>query len=132
MSMLALDRFQQYGYAWSEGVQIPDFHKGSMMATLVKIQRKGQVTIPTRLRAQLGLTDGDVVEASAHRGRIVLTPKPHIDREYSSDRRQVIDARLAKAEADVKAGRVSKAYSDHREFTADLHKAAAKLTPQKD
>jgi len=102
------------------------------MATLVKIQRKGQVTIPTRLRAQLGLTDGDVVEARADKGRIVLTPKPVADREYTPDQRRIIDARLAKAEADVKAGRTSKAYSDHSEFTADLHTAAAKLVPQKD
>lgn len=102
------------------------------MATFVKIQRKGQVTIPTRLRAQLGLTGGDVVEARAHRGRIVLTPKLVVDREYTPHQRRVIDARLAKAEADVKAGRVSKAYSDHREFTTDLHRAAARSLPQKD
>ena len=127
-----LDRSRQDGYAWFVEVGVSDFHKGTVMATFVKIQRRGQVTIPTRLRAQLGLTDGDVVEARAHRGRIVLTPKPLATREYTSDQPRVIDARLAKAEADVKAGRVSKAYSNHSEFTADLHNAAAKLVPQKD
>ena len=127
-----LDRFRQDGYAGSVEVGFSDFRKRIAMATFVKIQRKGQVTIPTRLRAQLGLTGGDVVEARAHRGRIVLTPKLVADREYTPDQRRVIDARLAKAEADVKAGRVSKAYSDHREFTTDLHRAAARLLPQKD
>ncbi len=97
------------------------------MGTLVKVQRKGQVTIPTRLRAQVGLVDGDLVEARALRGKIVLTPKALIDREYTPVQRRGIDTRLAGAEADVKAGRVSKAFSDHREFIDDLHKAAADL-----
>ena len=96
------------------------------MSTLVRVQRKGQVTIPSRLRVQVGLADGDLVEATAERGRIVLTPKLVVDREYTPAQRRVIDARLAKAEADIKAGRVSKAFSSHSEFLASLHKAAAK------
>ena len=35
------------------------------MSTIVRVQRKGQVTIPTRLRVQVGLLDGDQVEAKA-------------------------------------------------------------------
>jgi AbrB family looped-hinge helix DNA binding protein len=97
------------------------------MSIIVKVQRKGQVTIPARLRAQLGLVDGDFVEARAHMGRIVLTPKLLLDREYTPAQGRVIDARLAKAEADIKAGRASKAFSNHGEFIADLRNAAAKL-----
>jgi bifunctional DNA-binding transcriptional regulator/antitoxin component of YhaV-PrlF toxin-antitoxin module len=97
------------------------------MNTVVKMQRKGQVTIPTRLRAEVGLVDGDWVEASAHRGKIVLTPKLVVDREYTPAQRRIIDARLAEAEADITAGRVSKAFSNHSEFIAELHKAAPKL-----
>lgn len=97
------------------------------MSAIVRVQRKGQVTIPTRLRAEVGLVDGDWVEASAHGGKIVLTPKLVVDREYTPAQRRVIDARLAKAEADITAGRVSKAFSNHTEFIAELHKAAAKL-----
>jgi AbrB family looped-hinge helix DNA binding protein len=102
------------------------------MSTIVKVQRKGQVTIPTRLRAQVGLVDGDLVEARAHRGRIVLPPKIVVDRQYSRAQRRLIDARLAEAEADIKAGRVSKAFSNHGEFIADLQNAAAKLRTRKD
>jgi AbrB family looped-hinge helix DNA binding protein len=98
---------------------------------LLKVQRKGQVTIPTRLRAQVGLLDGDLVEARAHNGEIILTPKFIVDREYTPAQRRVIDARLAKAEADIKAGGVSKAFSNHSKFIADLHKAAAKLGAKK-
>jgi len=102
------------------------------MGTIVKVQRKGQVTIPTRLRVQVGLADGDLVEARAHRGRIVLTPKHIVHREYRPAQRRVIDARLAQAEADIKAGRVSKAFSNHREFIASLHNAAAKFGARED
>ena len=64
------------------------------MGALLKVQRNGQVTLPTRLRAQVGLADGDLVEARAHKGRIVLTPKVIADPEYTPAQRRVIDARL--------------------------------------
>ena len=97
------------------------------MTAIVKMQRKGQLTIPSRLRTRLGLADGDLVEAREYRGRIILTPKLVVDREYTPAQRAVIDARLAEAEADIKAGLVSKAFSDHGEFITELHKAAGKL-----
>ena len=83
------------------------------MSTLVKVQHKGQVTIPTRLRTQAGIVEGDLVEATFHRGKIVLTPKlvidraqfPNADEEYTPAQRRVIDARLAKGLEDVKKGR---------------------------
>jgi len=99
--------------------------------SIVKVQRKGQVTIPTRLRAEVGLLDGGFVEATAHRGKIVLTPKLIVDREFTPAQRRFIDARLTKAEADIQAGRVSKAFSNHSEFIADLHNATAKLGARK-
>jgi hypothetical protein len=45
---------------------------------------------------------------------------------YKPAQRRVIDVGIAEAEADIKAGRVSQAFSSHREFTAALHHAAAK------
>ena len=49
------------------------------MSILVKIQSKGQVTLPISLRSQAGISEGDLVEAVFHRGKIVLTPKVVID-----------------------------------------------------
>lgn len=77
------------------------------------IQHKGQVTIPTRVREQAGLHEGDLVEFSVQRGRIVITPKVLIDRsqfptaddEYTPAQRRIIDGRLDKADEDIKAGR---------------------------
>ena len=109
------------------------------MNTTGKIQNKGQVTIPTAVRRQAGLTKGDLVSFAFHRGKIVMTPKLVIDRatfptaddEYTPAQRRQINVRLARADADIKAGRVSKAFSDHSEFIAALHKEAARLAARK-
>ncbi|MBZ5625630.1 MAG: AbrB/MazE/SpoVT family DNA-binding domain-containing protein [Acidobacteriia bacterium] len=104
------------------------------MTTIVKIHRKGQMTLPTRLRSLAGIAEGDLVQATYQRGKIVITPTLVIDRskfptaddEYTPEQRRIIDARLDKADQDIKAGRMSKAFSSHEEFIADLHKAAKK------
>ncbi len=109
------------------------------MNTTGKIQNKGQVTIPTVVRRQAGLSKGDLVNFAFKRGQIVITPKLVIDRskfptaddEYTPAQRKIIDVRLAKADADIKAGRVSKTFSDPNEFLADLHQAAAKFSARK-
>src|ERR1700680_674483 len=103
------------------------------MTALVKIQLKGQVTLPTRMRSALGVAEGDLVEASVQRGKIVLTPKLVIDRsqfptaddEYTPAQRRIIDARLAKSDEDIKHGRVHGPFNTHKEFIASLHKEAA-------
>ena len=46
---------------------------------LVTIKDKFQVTIPSRVRAQLPLAVGDVLEATVERGTIVLRPKAVVD-----------------------------------------------------
>jgi AbrB family looped-hinge helix DNA binding protein len=76
------------------------------MSTLVKVQNKGQMTIPSGVRAAVGLSDGDLVEVKAVGKKIVITPQLAIDRsrfptadcEYTREQRRIIDARLAKAE----------------------------------
>ncbi len=76
------------------------------MNTTGKIQNKGQVTIPTAVRRQAGLSKGDLVNFAFKRGQIVITPTLIIDRskfpttddEYTPAQRRVIDARLAEGE----------------------------------
>lgn len=100
---------------------------------------KGQVTIPTAVRRQAGLNKGDLVNFAFQGGKIVMTPKLVIDGsrfsaagdEYTPAQRRIINASLARADADIKAGRVTKAFSDHAEFIAALHKEAAKLSAKK-
>lgn len=96
------------------------------MTSIVRIQNKGQVTIPTRLRAEIGLTDGDLVEAKTERGRIILTPKL-VDRtaqdDYTPAQRRVIDARLAKALDEVKKGQTFGPFETPEEMIKFLHHA---------
>src|SRR4051812_42098725 len=76
------------------------------MNTTAKIQSKGAVTIPTSVRRQAGLNEGDLVNFAFSHGKIVITPRIVIDRskfptaddEYTPAQRKVIDARLAEAE----------------------------------
>src|ERR1019366_2186593 len=83
------------------------------MNTTAKIQHKGQVTIPTSIRRQAGLSKGDLVNFAFHRGKIVITPRlvidrsqfPNADDEYTPAQRRMIDARLDKAEKDLEKGR---------------------------
>lgn len=102
------------------------------MSTTSRIQNKGQVTIPTRVREQAGLTKGDLVEFSFQRGKIVITPKmvidrsgfPNADDEYTPEQRRIIDARLDKADADIKAGRVHGPFSSAKEASAYIERLA--------
>ena len=101
------------------------------MSSIVRVQRKGQVTIPTRLRVQVGLVDGDLVEAKAERGKIVLTPKLIVDREYTPAQRRVIDARLAESLEQAKRGETYGPFEIHEDMTTFLHGEAKKARPKK-
>jgi len=99
------------------------------MSTIVKIHRKGRITLPSRLRAIVGIDDGDLVEASVKGGKIVLTPKLVIDRsrfptaddDYTPAQRKSIDARLAKADEDIKKGRLLGPFAMAEEMIEFLH-----------
>ena len=98
-----------------------------------RIQHKGQVTIPTRVREKAGLSKGDLVEFSYRRGKIVITPKVVVDRskfpnatdEYTPAQRRLIDARLAESEEDFKQGRTYGPFKTADEMIAHM-KAALK------
>lgn len=102
------------------------------MSTTTRIQNKGQVTIPTRVREQARLSKGDLVEFSFQRGKIVITPKTVIDRsgfpnaddEYTPEQRREIDARLDKADEDIKAGRVHGPFASAKEASAYIERLA--------
>jgi AbrB family looped-hinge helix DNA binding protein len=92
--------------------------------SIVKVQHKGQMTIPNHVRSAVGLADGSLVDVKAARGKIIITPQVAIDRakfptaddEYSPTQRRIIDAPLAEAVAEVKKGHVSPAFETITEF----------------
>ena len=101
------------------------------MGSIIRVQRKGQVTIPTRIRIQVGLVDGDLVEARAERGKIVLTPKMVVDREYTPEQRRIIDARLAESLEQAKSGNTYGPFETHEEMITFLHSEAKKARSKK-
>jgi AbrB family looped-hinge helix DNA binding protein len=109
------------------------------MTTLVKIHRKGQMTLPSRLRTAIGVAEGDIVEATLQRGRIVITPKlvidrsqfPNADKEYTPAQRRAIDRGIAQSEKEYKQGRSFGPFDNHATFIASLHQEAAKLRTRK-
>ena len=98
------------------------------MTTLVKIHRKGQMTLPSRMRSAIGIAEGDLVEATVLRGKIVLTPQlvidrskfPNADDEYTPGQRRAIDARLAKSDEDIKRGRTYGPFDSAAEMIASI------------
>ena len=105
------------------------------MTTLVKIHRKGQMTLPSRLRAAIGVAEGDLVEATLRRGKIVITPKlvidrtqfPNADKEYTPAQRRAIDRGIAQSEKEYKQGRSFGPFDTHEAFITSLHRKTAKL-----
>jgi bifunctional DNA-binding transcriptional regulator/antitoxin component of YhaV-PrlF toxin-antitoxin module len=101
------------------------------------------MTLPSRLRSAIGIADGDLVEATLHRGKIVLTPKsvvdrsifPNADDEYTPAQRRAIDARLDESEEDLKKGRTAGPFNSAAEMIShmkgELEKRAKKTTRSK-
>ena len=48
--------------------------------SIVTVKSKYQVVIPQRVREQIGVAVGDLLEARVEGGRITLTPKSVVDR----------------------------------------------------
>ena len=49
----------------------------------VKVRKKGQITLPVRLRAKAGIAVGDTLEAKLERGRITLARTSATDRQIA-------------------------------------------------
>jgi AbrB family looped-hinge helix DNA binding protein len=79
---------------------------------IVTVKNKYQVVIPQRVREQLGVAVGDVLEAKAQNGKIVFEPK------------SIVDRGIAESLAEFKAGRAHGPFGTHKELIASLHKEA--------
>ena len=89
------------------------------MATLVKVSRSGQITIPAAIRQALNLREGDYVEASLADDRIILTPKQVVDKSQAYFWTAEWQAAEREADEDIRAGRVQ-VFESVDELLADL------------
>jgi AbrB family looped-hinge helix DNA binding protein len=103
------------------------------MSTFVKVQPKGQMTIPRRVRSAVGLIDGDLVEVRAVGKKIVITPHllidrsrfPNTDDETTPVQRRIIDAQLDEAAKGPFHGPFSTANEMIAHMKGELRKRAA-------
>lgn len=90
--------------------------------SIVTVKNKYQVVIPQSVRNQIPVNIGDVFDARAERGRIVLHPKAIVDRdEYTPTQRRQINAQLARSIAEHKGGE-SIAFETHKDMIDYLHR----------
>jgi AbrB family looped-hinge helix DNA binding protein len=47
-------------------------------SSLVRVKRKGQVTLPSELRSKLGIEEGALLEVNEEEGIITLKPTPRL------------------------------------------------------
>jgi hypothetical protein len=76
-----------------------------------------------------------LVEAKAERGKIVLTPKPLVDRaggdEHTLAQRRTLDARLAESLEQARKGETYGPFETHQELTAFLHRQVRETRSKK-
>lgn len=87
-----------------------------------KIGQRRQVVIPKEIFDALGLQTGDFVEVKQVKGTVIIKPKKLVDADevLTPEQRAAIDAGLAEAEEDIKAGRVSGPFSTVGELKRHL------------
>ena len=78
----------------------------------VTVKKNTALVVPSSVRRKAGLKEGDRVEFQVSGRRITIVPRPSsvtkhpADDEYTPEQRRIIDERLAKADEDIKNGRV--------------------------
>jgi bifunctional DNA-binding transcriptional regulator/antitoxin component of YhaV-PrlF toxin-antitoxin module len=88
----------------------------------VTVQNESDLVVPRSVRRRAGIKSGDQVEFKVSRGVINIIPKRlSADDEYTPAQRRVIDSRLAKAETDIKKGRLYGPFETHEAMIDFLH-----------
>ena len=74
-----------------------------------KLGQRRQVVIPKEICDEVGLEEGDFVEVTSTAGKVIIKPKKVVDADdvLTPAQRAVIDKRLAEADEDITASRVS-------------------------
>ncbi len=78
---------------------------------LVKVQLKGQVTLPSKLRRQAGIAIGDYVEMVQEGTRIVLIPQD------VAPRHPAVDTALLEALKDSRTKKITSRFENMKEYS---------------
>jgi len=88
--------------------------------SLIQVREKAQITIPSKIRKELGIKKGDYLEVAKEDDRIVIIPKILIEKvsvNLSAKGKEM----LKEAIDDVKKGKV-KIHNNVTNLINDLHK----------
>jgi AbrB family looped-hinge helix DNA binding protein len=100
----------------------------------VTVKNKNRLMVPASVQRRARIKAGDRLEFKVSGGVITIIPElPAADDEYTLKQRRIIDARLAKSEAELKAGRTFGPFDTADEMIAHMKgllkkRAAAKKT----
>ena len=75
------------------------------MVAYTKVTRHGQITLPSAVRKQLGIEEGDIVEISVEEERAVLVPKKLVDKSQAYFWTRGWQEAEKEADQDLNAGR---------------------------
>jgi AbrB family looped-hinge helix DNA binding protein len=102
----------------------------SIMAELVQIRKKAQLTLPLSVRRKLGIEEGDFMDIHVKDNEIVMRPKKLIDKDQAWFWTKRWQEGEREADEDIKAGRVYE-YPDAKTAIAALHEASKKYRADK-
>ncbi len=88
--------------------------------SLIQVREKAQITIPSKIRKELGIKKGDYLEVAKEDDRIVIIPKILIEK-VSVNLSAKGEEMLKEAIDDVKKGKV-KIHNNVTHLINDLHK----------
>ena len=91
------------------------------------VNEKNQIVVPQSIQLRARLKTGDEVEFQATHGIITIISKPPAaDDDHTPEQRRIINARLAKADEDIKAGRVHGPFDSAKEVSAYIERLVRK------
>lgn len=91
---------------------------------IVKVRDKAQITLPAKLRKEVGIKEGDYVRATVERGRIVIAPQVVLDDLPTVTLSKKGEEMVREALDDLEHGRV-KAFDNVEDLIEDLRDATA-------
>ena len=96
------------------------------------LKDKNSLVVPLSIQRRAGFKVGDKLEFRVSAGIVSIIPKLASERDdYSPVQRRVIDARLAKSEADIKHKRVYGPFKSAEEMSASIEVNIKKLRAAK-
>lgn len=98
------------------------------MTSLIRVQKKGQVTIPNQMRVMIGISEGDYVQVITRGRTLIIQPADVVPRiaadDYTPAQRKAIGQEVAKGQQDFKKGRVHGPFASAQEAAAYIENAA--------